>query len=167
MLPRHARCFLSRLRCNRHSFLLGCYFSRTGRIENLSCSACGHSSQDTTYLILHCPATDSLRRSLFGDSHLSTTFGPNPGELRGFWGSMVFRHAPIPRKGSGNQQQQQNNVYSNSGEDWQPCANDERSISLIHQSGYVYFIVKSTTTQQYVTMSKQTIAIYSAGYVHI
>ena len=24
-----------------------------------------------------------------------------------FWGSMVFRHAPIPRKGSGNQQQQQ------------------------------------------------------------
>ena len=31
----------------------------------------------------------------------------DPGELPGFWGSMVFRHAPIPRKGSGNQQQQQ------------------------------------------------------------
>ena len=50
---------------------------------------------DTSHLILHCPATDSLRRS-----------GPDPGELPGFWGSMVFRHAPIPRKGSGNQQQQ-------------------------------------------------------------
>ena len=37
----------------------------------------------------------------------STTSGPDPGELPGFWGSMVFRHAPIPRKGSGNQQQQQ------------------------------------------------------------
>ena len=32
---------------------------------------------------------------------LSTTFSPDPGELPSFWGSMVFRHAPIPRKGSG------------------------------------------------------------------
>ena len=38
---------------------------------------------------------------------LCMTSGPDPGELPGFWGSMVFRHAPIPRKGSGNQQQQQ------------------------------------------------------------
>ena len=41
---------------------------------------------------------------------LSTTSGPDPGELPGLWGSMVFRHAPIPRKGSGNQQQQRS-VY--------------------------------------------------------
>ena len=68
MLPRHARCVLSRLRCNGHSLLLGSYLSRIGRIENPSCSACGHSSQDTFDFILHCPATDSLRRSLFGDS---------------------------------------------------------------------------------------------------
>ena len=68
VLPRHARCVLSRLRCNGHSLLLGFYLSRIGRIENPSCSACGHSSQDTSHLILHCPATDSLRRSLFGDS---------------------------------------------------------------------------------------------------
>ena len=59
---------LSRLRCNGHSLLLGSYLSGIGRIENPSCSACGHSSQDTSYLILHCPATDYLRRSLFGDS---------------------------------------------------------------------------------------------------
>ena len=59
---------LSRLRCNRHTLLLGSYLSRIGTIENSSCSACGHSSQDTSHLILHCPATDSLRRSLFGDS---------------------------------------------------------------------------------------------------
>ena len=64
-LPRHARYALSRLRCNGHSLLLGSYISTIGRIENPSCSACGHSSQDTSHLILHCPATESLRRSLF------------------------------------------------------------------------------------------------------
>ena len=68
VLPRHARCVLSRLRCCGHSLLLSSYLARIGRIENPFCSACGHSSQDTSYLILHCPATDSLRRSLFGDS---------------------------------------------------------------------------------------------------
>ena len=68
VLPCHACCVLSRLRCNGHSLLLGSYLSRDGRIENRSCSACGHSSQDISHLILHCPATDSLRRSLFGDS---------------------------------------------------------------------------------------------------
>ena len=68
VLPRHARCVLSRLRCNGHSLVLGSYLSRIGRIENSSCSACGHSSQDISHLIVHCPATESLRRSLFGDS---------------------------------------------------------------------------------------------------
>ena len=67
VLPRHARCVLSRLRCNGHSLLLSSYLSRIGRIQNSSCSACGHSSQDTSHLIVHCPATDPLRRSLFGD----------------------------------------------------------------------------------------------------
>ena len=68
MLPRHARCVLSRLRCNGHSFFLVSYLPRMGRIENPSCSACGHSPQYTSHLILDCPATDALRRSLFGDS---------------------------------------------------------------------------------------------------
>ena len=68
VLPRHARCVFSRLCCNGHSLLSGSYLSGIGRIQNPSCSACGHSSQDTSHLILHCPTTDSLRRSLFGDS---------------------------------------------------------------------------------------------------
>ena len=68
VLPHHACCVLSRLRCNGHSLLLGSCLSRIGRIENPSCSACGHPSQDISHLILHCPATDSLRHSLFGDS---------------------------------------------------------------------------------------------------
>ena len=34
--------------------------------------------------------------------YLFSTSGPDSGELPGFWGSMVFRHAPIPQKGSSN-----------------------------------------------------------------
>ena len=68
VLPGHARCVLSRLRCNGHSLLLGSYLSRIGRIKNPSCSACGHPSQNISHLIPHCPATDSLCCSLFGDS---------------------------------------------------------------------------------------------------
>ena len=48
-------------------FCLSSYLSRKGRIENPSCSAFGHSSQDTSHLILHCPATDSLCPLLFGN----------------------------------------------------------------------------------------------------
>ena len=67
VLLRHARYVLSRLRCNGHSLLLSSYLSRTGRIENPSYSARGHQSQDISHLILHCPAMDSLRRSIFGN----------------------------------------------------------------------------------------------------
>ena len=68
VLPRHSCCVLSHLCCNGHSLLLGSYLSRIGRIENPSCSACGHLSQEISHFILHCPATDSLHRSLFDDS---------------------------------------------------------------------------------------------------
>ena len=67
-LPCHARCVRCRLRSNGHTLLLSSYRYRIGRIENSFYSACGHSSQDTSHLILHCPATDSLCPSLFGDS---------------------------------------------------------------------------------------------------
>ena len=102
VLPRHARCVFSRLRCNGRSLLLSFYLSRIGKIGNPSCSACGHPSRDTFHLILHCPDTGSLRCPLFGNFYLCTNSGPGPEELPGFWGSMVFRHAPIPRKGLGN-----------------------------------------------------------------
>ena len=42
MLLRHARCVFSRLCCNGHSLLFSSYLFRIGRIENSSCSACGH-----------------------------------------------------------------------------------------------------------------------------
>ena len=58
--PCHACCVLSCLCCNKHSLLLSSCFSRMGRIENPFCSTCRHLSQDSSHLILHCPATNSL-----------------------------------------------------------------------------------------------------------
>ena len=102
VLPRQAWCALSRLHCNGHNLLSSFYFSRIGRIENSSCSAYGHPSQDNSHLILHCPATVSLRRSFF-DNFLSLydVWSRLKGVVQ-ILGSMVFHHAPISRKGSDN-----------------------------------------------------------------
>ena len=70
VLLRHAHCVLSRLRYNGNSLLLSSYPSKIGRINNPSCSACGLLFHVPSHLILLCPATDSLRRSLF-DNFLS------------------------------------------------------------------------------------------------
>ena len=99
--------FLSRLRHNGHSLLLGSYLSRIGR-ELRILPAAPVDTRPMTPLISFC--TVQLRTLFAAYSlatlYLSTTSGPDPGELPGFWGSMVFFHAPIPRKGSGKQQQQ-------------------------------------------------------------
>ena len=99
--PRHARCVLSRLRCNGHSLLLGSYFSRIGRIENPSRSACGHSSQDSTHLIVHCPATDSLRRSVFGDSLSLYDLWSRPWGVAWLLGLHGLPPCPHPSEGVG------------------------------------------------------------------
>ena len=108
MLPRHARCVLSRLRWNGQSLLLGSYLSRIGRIEKCLLAVPADTCP-RTLLISFC--TVQLRTLCTAHSlatlYPCTTSDPDPGELLGFWGSMVFRHAPIRRKGSGNQQQQQ------------------------------------------------------------
>ena len=109
VLPRHARCALSRLRCNEHSFLLSSYLSRIGRIENPSCSACGHSSQDTSHLTLHCPATDSLRRSLFGNSLSFYDLWSRPWGVARLLGLHGHPPWPIPRKGLGSSSSNNNN----------------------------------------------------------
>ena len=80
MLPRHVRCVLSRLRCNGHSLLLGSYVSRIGRIE------VPVDTRPRTPLISFC--TVQLRTLCAAHSLatlcLSTTSGPDPGELPGF-----------------------------------------------------------------------------------
>ena len=101
VFPRHARCVLSRLRCNGHSLHLGPYFSRIGRIQNPSCSACGHSSQGTSHLILHCPATDSLRHSLFGDCQSLYDLWPRPWGVAWLLGLHGLLPCPHPSEGVG------------------------------------------------------------------
>ena len=101
---RHARCVLSRLRCNGHSLMLSSYLSMIGIIENLSCSACGHPPQDISFFLSFC--TVQLRTlcppCFLAIFCLSTTSSPCPGEFPGYRCSMVFRDALIPREGLGN-----------------------------------------------------------------
>ena len=99
VLPRHARCFLSRLHCNEHSLLLSSYLSIIGRIENSPCSACGHSSQDTSHFILHCPATYFLRRLLFGDSLSLYDLWSRPWRVARFLGLHGLPPCPHPSEG--------------------------------------------------------------------
>ena len=68
LLSRSIRSELSRLRCHGHSLLLSSYLHRISRKENSACSACGHPLQDLNHLLLDCPATEPLRKSIFGSS---------------------------------------------------------------------------------------------------
>ena len=101
VLPRHARCVLSCLCCNEHSLRLGSYLSRIGKIENPSCSTCGHSSQDISHLILHCPATDSLQRSLFGNSLSIYDLWSRPWGVAWLLGLHGLLPCPHPSEGVG------------------------------------------------------------------
>ena len=51
--------------------------------------------------------------------HCSTTFNPSPGELPGFWSSVVLCHAPLYWKESGNNN---NNMEL---QEWQDCLMDQ------------------------------------------
>ena len=101
VLSHHARSVLSRLRCTRHSLVLSSYFSGIGRIGNPSCSACGHSSQNIFQLILHCPATDSLRRSLFDDSLSLCDLWSMPWKVGRLLGHKDLPPCPHPSEGVG------------------------------------------------------------------
>ena len=85
VLPCHACCVYSHLCCNGHSLLLSSHLFRIGRIENPSYSACGHSSQDTSHLILHCPTTDSCTAHSLTTLCLCMASGTDPEEFPGFW----------------------------------------------------------------------------------
>ena len=101
VLPRHFGCVLSRLHCNGHNLLLSSFFSKTGRIENPSCIAPGHSSQNTSHLTLHCPATDYLHHSLFGDSLSLNDLWSRQWGVTQLLGPQGFRPCPHPSEGVG------------------------------------------------------------------
>ena len=68
LLSRPICCNLSRLRCHGHSLLLSWYLDRFSRKENSACSACGHPLQNFNHLLLDCPASEPLRKFIFGSS---------------------------------------------------------------------------------------------------
>ena len=49
-------------------FLLSSYLHRISQKENSACSTCGHPLQDLNHLLLDCPASEPLRKSIFGSS---------------------------------------------------------------------------------------------------
>ena len=108
VLPRHACCVLSRLHCNVHSLLLSSYLS-IGLAESRILLAMPADTRPRILLISVCTVKQRTLCAAHSSATLclSTTSGPDPGELPSFWGFMVFHHAPIPSKGSGKQQQQQ------------------------------------------------------------
>ena len=103
VLPRHARCILSRLRCNGLGILLGSISLGLAESRILPAAPAYKYTRPRTPLISFCTvqlwtlcAVHSLvTLCLFTISALSFK------ELPGFWDSMVFRYAPIPRKGLG------------------------------------------------------------------
>ena len=101
VLSHHVCCVLSGIRCNGHSLLLSSYLSRIGRIGNPSCSACRHLFQDISHLILHCPATDSLRRSLFGYSLSLYDLWSRPWGVTQLLGLHGLPPCPDPSEGVG------------------------------------------------------------------
>ena len=113
VLPRQGRCALFRLHCNGHSILLGSYLS-LGLAESRILRAAPGDTLLKTPLVSF--SSVQLRTFCSGRSLatlcLSTTLGPGPGGFSGFWGSMVFRHTPIPRKGSGNNDNNNNIIFS-------------------------------------------------------
>ena len=100
LLSRPICCELSRLRCHGHSLLLSSYLDRISRKENSACSACRHPLQELNHLLLDCPASEPLRKSIFGSS-LFLSCGPDLGVWPDYWVSAEFLRTPIPRKGSG------------------------------------------------------------------
>ena len=83
VLPRHARCVLSRLCCNGHSLLLSSYLELA---ESRILPEAPADTHPRTPLISFC--TVQLRTLCTAHSLatlcLSTTSGPDPGELLGF-----------------------------------------------------------------------------------
>ena len=83
-----------RLRCHGHSLLLSSYLHRISRKENSVCSARGHFLQDLNHLLLDRPASEPLRKAIFGSSLSILDLWSRP------WGvARLLGH--IPRKGSG------------------------------------------------------------------
>ena len=143
VLPRQARGIVSRLRRNGHSFLLNSSISRIGGVEDPSCSTCGHPTQDTSYLILHCPAMDTLHRSIVGDCLFLYDLWSSLRRVAQLLELHGFRPCPIIRKGPGNN-------YNKSNEAFTACDGYSKMFSNLSPNSELiknYGAAKTKTTQ--------------------
>ena len=100
LLSRPIRCEISHLRCHGYSLLLSSYLHRISRKKSSACSACGHPLQDLNHLLLDCPASETLRKSIFGSSlSLFLTYGPDLGVWPDCWVYAEFLAPPSHGRG--------------------------------------------------------------------
>ena len=101
LLFRPIRCELSRLCCHSHSLLLSSYLHRISRKENSACSACGHPIQNLNHLLLDCPASKPLRKSIFGSSLSILDLWSRPWGVARLLGLRGVPPRPHPSEGIG------------------------------------------------------------------
>ena len=101
LLSRPICCELSRLRCHGHSLLLSSYLHGISRKENSACSACGHHLQDLNHLLLDCPASEPLRKSIFGSSLSILDLWSRPWGVAQLLGLQGVPLRPHPSEGVG------------------------------------------------------------------
>ena len=100
VLPCHPRYMSSLVFAETDTTFCYSYLSRIGKIKNPSCSACGYSTQDISF-ILHCSATNSLRRSLFDDSFSICKLCSKPWRVARFLTLHRLPPWPPPLEGAG------------------------------------------------------------------
>ena len=102
LLSRPIRCELSRFRCHGHSLLLSSYLHRISRKkENSACSACGHPLQDLNHLLLDCPASEPLCKSIFGSALSIIDLWSRPWGVARLLGLRGVSPRPHPSEGVG------------------------------------------------------------------
>jgi len=84
-LSRLARSEPSRLSCHSYSLFLPSYLCRIKWKENSSCNVCPHPLQDLTHLLLDHPASEPLRRAIFGTTCSILTSDLNLGAWPDYW----------------------------------------------------------------------------------
>ena len=101
LLSRPIRCELSRLCCYGHSLLLSSYLHRISRKENSASSASRHPLQDLNHLLLDCPASEPLRKSIFGSSLSILDLWSRPWGVARLLGLRGVPPRPHPSEGVG------------------------------------------------------------------
>ena len=101
LISRPICCELSCLRCHGHSLLLSSCLHRISRKKNSACSACGHHLQDLNHLLLDCPASEPLRKSIIGSSLSILDLWSTPWDIARLLGLRGFPPCPHPSEGVG------------------------------------------------------------------